>query len=68
MMMQRSSRRVWTNMREPTGLTQVRKEAIDPLLGQKADHWTRVSLPNKATKHLQEKMGRMLQWGSSSLF
>ena len=37
------------------GLAQARKEAIGPLLGQKADHWRRVSPPNKANEHLQER-------------
>lgn len=29
---------------------QVLEEAIGPLLGQRADHWTRLSPPNKATR------------------
>jgi len=37
------------------GLAQVRKEAIGPLLGQRADHWRGASQPKKATEHLQEK-------------
>jgi hypothetical protein len=52
---QRAVRAMREDCRLVPGLAQVRKEAIGPLLGQRADHWRGASQPKKATEHLQEK-------------